>query len=478
MIYGGGAGGGKSFYGVNEPLRHVDLPGFRAGIFRRTYPQIKGQGGLWDEAHESYPMFGARMREGSELDAIFPSGASIAFLHLQHEKTKYEYQGHQFAYLFFDELTHFTKSQFFYLLSRNRTTCGIKPYCRGSCNPDAGSWVAEFIGWWIDQDSGYPDPDRAGVLRYFVTEDDTYYWADTKAELMERFPAYAEIDILSVTFIPALLADNPALLAKDPSYHGKLLAQPRVERERLAKGNWKISEGAIIDSGWIKRYQMAGDNTQLIYQGRVMEIPQARFRRFATVDTAGTSKEKAREAAGDPASWSVCAIWDYYRHADRLNQYDILVLRHVWRDRVGWNDLKTRIPAVVKNWNCPLTVIENAHYGKPLHDEMRNPSRDENGQQPTGVNCTLIGPMIPGMDDTSRGAKLERAIASGFLTRLEDIGIWIPDDDTAPWVNKYVSELTGWRGLPKETSDQIDASSYAAYYAKKTSSGWGGVINA
>lgn len=465
LIYGGGAGGGKSFYLVNEPLRHINNRNFRAGIFRRTYPQIRGQGGIWDEARQTYPHFGAKMREGTQLDAVFPSQASIAFLHCQHEKTKYDYQGHQFGYLAFDELTHFTESQFFYLLSRNRTTCGIRPYCRASCNPDAGSWVASFISWWIDQDSGFPIPERCGQLRYFVREDDELIWASDPNDLVEQFPEYQVDDLLSVTFVPASLDDNPVLLEKDKGYRSRLRAQPKIERERLEKGNWKAAEGAIISKNWLNRYEQAGDITQLFYHGELLELNVTQLRRFATIDTAGTSKEKAAEMRGDPPSYSVCAVWDHFRHRDNIHNYDVLILRHVWRDQVDWNDLKRRIPEVLRNWNVPVAVIENAHYGQPLAMEMK------------GQNTKLVGPKIPGMDDTSRGAKLERAIASGFLSRLEDIGIWIPEREAAPWVNAYVSELTSWTGLPKETADQIDVSSYAAFHVRQMSQGWGGPIS-
>ena len=49
------------------------------------------------------------------------------------------------ALICFDELTHFTAHQFFYMVSRNRSTCGVRPYIRATCNPDADSWVADFL---------------------------------------------------------------------------------------------------------------------------------------------------------------------------------------------------------------------------------------------------------------------------------------------------------------------------------------------
>jgi hypothetical protein len=80
-------------------------------------------------------------------------------------------------------------------------------------------------------------------------------------------------------------------------------------------------------------------------------------------------------------------------------------------------------------------------------------------------NVQLVGPVLPGMGDTGQGAKLDRAIASGLLNRLERGAMLIPQ--AANWLPAYEAELTSWQGLPDETSDQIDVSSYAAYETRK-----------
>ena len=100
----------------------------------------------------------------------WPHGSKIKFSHLQLETTVHDWQGAQIALICFDELTHFTAYQFFYMVSRNRSTCGVKPYIRATCNPDADSWVAEFLAWWIDHETGYPIPERVGVLRYYIRD--------------------------------------------------------------------------------------------------------------------------------------------------------------------------------------------------------------------------------------------------------------------------------------------------------------------
>ena len=83
-------------------------------------------------------------------------GGKIRFSHLQFETTVYDWQGAQITLICFDELTHFSAHQFFYMTSRNRSICGVRPYIRATCNPDADSWVADFLAWWIDPESGLP----------------------------------------------------------------------------------------------------------------------------------------------------------------------------------------------------------------------------------------------------------------------------------------------------------------------------------
>lgn len=250
LIYGGAAGGGKSWALLLEPLRHIRNPDFGAVIFRRTSPQITNEGGLWDESSKLYPLLGARPRQ-NDLDWRFPSGAKVKFAHLEYEKNVHDWQGSQIPLIGFDELTHFTEKQFWYLLSRSRSTCGVKPYLRATTNPDADSWVAKLIEWWIDEETGYPIPERAGVVRWFVRENEELHWADTREELEERFPKNRP---KSFTFIPAKLEDNPALLNADPGYLANLLAQPLVDRERLLGGNWKIkpAAGKVFNRTWFE----------------------------------------------------------------------------------------------------------------------------------------------------------------------------------------------------------------------------------
>jgi hypothetical protein len=134
-IYGGAAGGGKSYALLLAPLRHIHRPGFSGIIFRRQGTQILSEGGLWDVSERLYPHLGA-IGSRRTMRWRFPSGARVKFSHLEHAKDRFQRMGTQVAFIGWDELTHFTESQFWFLLSRNRSTCSVRPYVRATCNPD------------------------------------------------------------------------------------------------------------------------------------------------------------------------------------------------------------------------------------------------------------------------------------------------------------------------------------------------------
>lgn len=250
VIYGGGAGGGKTFGLLLEPLRHIANPRFTCVILRRTRPELTKPGGIWDEAATIYPACGGVPNQSS-LEYKFPSGAKIQFAAIQHETDLSEWQSSQIALIEFDELTTFTAKQFWFMFSRNRSMSGVRPYVRAGCNPDPDSFVADLVNWWIGED-GYALPERAGVLRWFVRINDQILWADSAEELKEAHGADSEPK--SLTFIPATVYDNKKLLETNPGYLANLKALPLIERERFLGGNWKIkpAAGKVFNRGWFE----------------------------------------------------------------------------------------------------------------------------------------------------------------------------------------------------------------------------------
>lgn len=191
-----------------EALRFIDHSRYQGLLLRRTYPQLQE---IIDRCYEYYPYVGGIYRS-TEHRWYFPSGAKIVLGHMQHENDKYNYQGKQYQYIGFDELTQFTESQYLYLFSRSRKGKSEVPVrIRAASNP--GGIGHQFVK------QRFIDAAKPG---------ETYI--DPKTGL-------------SRIFIPGRLTDNPTLLNKDPEYINRLMALPEIERKRLLEGIWDIFEG-------------------------------------------------------------------------------------------------------------------------------------------------------------------------------------------------------------------------------------------
>ena len=212
VLYGGAAGGGKSFAMIVDPLRYCHKKAHRALILRRSMPELRE---MIDKSRELYPQAfpGARFREVEKL-WNFPSGAKIEFGFLERDADVYRYQGQAYSWIGFDEITHLpTEFSWNYLASRLRTTDPkIQTYLRCTANPGGvGShWVKK---------------------RYI--------------EPAEHNTSFLGHDGLSRKFIPAKLADNP-YLAKDGMYEQMLMSLPPIQRRQLLEGNWDVAEGAAF----------------------------------------------------------------------------------------------------------------------------------------------------------------------------------------------------------------------------------------
>ena len=212
VLYGGAAGGGKSYAMIVDPLRYAHKSKHRALILRRSMPELRE---LIDKTRELYPKAfkGAKYREVEKL-WNFPSGAKIEFGFLERDADVYRYQGQAYSWIGFDEITHLpTEFSWNYLASRLRTTDPeIVPYMRCTANPDGvGSY-------WVKK--RYIDPHPPNL-------------------------AYRGSDGLSRRFIPARLDDNP-YLAEDGRYEQMLKALPPTQRQQLLEGNWDVAEGAAF----------------------------------------------------------------------------------------------------------------------------------------------------------------------------------------------------------------------------------------
>jgi predicted phage terminase large subunit-like protein len=247
VIFGGGAGCGKSHQALLKVLKYKDDPNFRGVFIRETSTQLSQAGGLYQEAEKMWKQFGAKFKTHPQMTATFPSGASVQFKVCGADRDISNYDGGQFSLVVFDEAQNHTDVQIRYLESRIRSQAKGPHQLIATCNPRRDSHLMPFVNWYLDQETGIPIPERSGVERYYASYCGTMVFGDTKEELQEKYPG---ITPQSYTFISATIRDNPRMKVLNPGYVARLENLKRVERERLLMGSWFAKETA---SGYFKR---------------------------------------------------------------------------------------------------------------------------------------------------------------------------------------------------------------------------------
>ena len=212
VLFGGAAGGGKSYAMIVDPLRYAHRSAHRALILRRSMPELRE---IIDKSRELYPkaFHGAKYKEVEKM-WTFPSGAKVEFGFLERDADVYRYQGQAYSWIGFDEITHLpTEFSWNYLASRLRTTDPeIVPYMRCTANPGGAG------AHWVKKRYIEPHPPHEPFMGK---------------------------DGLTRKFIPASLQDNP-YLAKDGRYEQMLKALPPTQRRQLLDGDWDVAEGAAF----------------------------------------------------------------------------------------------------------------------------------------------------------------------------------------------------------------------------------------
>lgn len=457
VLAGSGAGTGKTLGLLLLHTRHLNNSEYRGVIFRRTYAMITNPGSLLDESFKVYPLFGGVFNQ-QKMRWRFPSGATLDFRHLQHEKTKYEYQGAQIAGLCFDELTHHTADQFWYLISRNRSVSGVKPFIRGTCNPDADSWVAELVQWYLDDD-GYPDQQKSGIIRYFMRKEDELIWSSDYDELLEKYikpkikeekgmftlkfgdgtilssdsrdklisrikeeGLTREVPIKSFTFLPGSIYENKQLLEVNPEYLTNLENLHPVERERLLKGNWKIiwEAGTVFNRTW---FNFVEEITEL-------SLEYAQVVRFW--DFAATEKEQAKSGTSYTASVRMAKFSeDYY-----------VILDVTW-DQIRGGEIEGLIGHTTKSDSNHTLIrweLEGGSSGKTIAYQYQENLQNAN----PNLNVRAVKPLG---NKLARSLPLATAAQAGKIYLLE-----------ASWNNQFLNAVQQFDGTHKSlVNDIVDA---------------------
>lgn len=333
----------------------------------------------------------------------------------------------------FDEVTHFTSAQFWYMLSRNRSVCGIKPYVRATCNPDADSWLASFMQWWWDPETGYPIPERSGVIRYFARYDDKTYWGDTREELLESHPELKAEMIKSFTFISAKLTDNKILMETDPGYLGNLLSQNEIDKERLLYGNWKIRPAVGM---YFKRHQFE----------IVDALPSKVMSWVRAWDFAATVPNEHNPSPDATAGVLMGKLQD--------GRYIVADVKH---ERLGAGDVRK----LVMN----TAVLDRMKYKFVEITIPQDPGQA--GKEQAASYVSMLGGFTVNVHKPT-GSKITRATPYASQVQVGNVLLLKGD-----WNEDYLSELEGFPDANHD--DQVDASSDAFNSLQKSKS-WAGLI--
>lgn len=235
VLYGGAAGGGKSYAMLMDPLRQMHNKNAKGLLIRKTMPELLE---LIDHSRVIYPQaFPGAKYNGEEKRWRFPSGASMKFSFVDADADVYRFKGDAYTWIGIDEITHYaTPFVWDYLRSRLRTTDPtLQTYMRCTTNP-------EGIGlWWVKK--MFIDPAPWGEP----------FWArDIETGEILRNPDIPELPeeirgkpVFKRRFIPAKLKDNPSLL-HSPDYMTMLASLPESQRQRLLEGKWDVIEGAAF----------------------------------------------------------------------------------------------------------------------------------------------------------------------------------------------------------------------------------------
>lgn len=292
VLYGGAAGGGKSFGLLADPLRYFAVPDFNGLILRRTNDELREL--VW-KSQELYPQAypGAKWQE-KKSQWVFPSGARLWMTYLERDEDVLRYQGQAFSYIAFDELTqHPTPFAWNYMRSRLRTTNPDLPvFMRATTNPGGVGmqWVKKM----------FVDPAPEGQA--FIATDLETGEPLTYPEGHEK----AGEPLFHRRFIPATLRDNPYLY-NEGTYEANLLSLPEMQRRQLLEGDWAITDGAAFS-----------EFRKTVHTCDPFEIP-FEWRRFRSCDFGYSSHSAVHWFAIDPSYETLYVYRELYlsKHTGR-----------------------------------------------------------------------------------------------------------------------------------------------------------------
>lgn len=409
-LYGGAAGGGKSewllHYGLAQMLKH---PYNYGAIFRRVYPSLIGT--LIPRSHRIYPQFGGKWN-GQTHRWTFPNGSVLLFGSLQYDTTVLEHQGAEFGWLGFEEVTEFMEAQVGYMLGRLRAPGpGIRPHMAATANPGGHGhrwvkrrWVKPKDGDWDGADIGIDRPVPFQVWDPVSTTDNP--------------------NPTSRCFVPATLADNPALMHRDPEYVNRLRnITDKALRKAMETGDWDAIdaiEGALWLQSWLDAGRDLRHKRNYLASERVVAIDPS--------DGNETGK-------GD--EFGVCVASKGQDGVGRVEFSD------------GWlaspRKMAAQTVALYNQFNCDAIIVERNHGGRWVKEVLLQQDRYANVIEvwASEGKITRARPVAALFEPDPARQPPIRAVLAGHFEHLEE-------------------ELTSFSGQPGEVSpNQLDAMVWA-----------------
>lgn len=421
-LYGGAAGGGKSDALLMAALQFVDVPGYAAILFRRSYSDLAQPGALMDRAREWFTPLKSEGVRWSEIEHkwTFPSGATVSFAYIDKQNDHLKYQGAEFQFVGFDELTQFKEKQYRYLFSRLRKVedpdaalSRVPLRMRGATNPGGPGhhWVyLRFVKAWEEWQK-----ERVAYGETVAAEQ-----ASARSQILGVKENLRRQGIVAPEqpkpfFFPATIDDNPFL--NTGAYETSLDNLDHVTKLQLRKGDWQIKpDGRMFKRTWFKIVAEAPSDCTWVRWW----------------DLAATEEDPDK----DP---------DYTAGA------------LVGRTPAGQIVVKHMVHLRVNDWE-----VEQAVKGAAQIDGMGTPIGME--QEPGSSGKTVIGHyrrvVLPGYQfygKPSSGSKIERAKPFAARAAAGDVILV-----AGTWTNDFLDELEVFPD--GEHDDMVDASSAAYLY--------------
>lgn len=324
VLYGGSAGGGKSYAMLADPMRYFDNPNFNGLLVRRTNDELRElKWKSFDLYQKAYPKAKYNTKDS---EWTFPSGAKLWMSYLERDEDVLRYQGQAFTWIGIDELTQYsTPFAWNYLRSRLRTADPTLPtYMRATSNPGGPGhgWVKRMF---ID-----PAPKNKAFWATDIDEGKTLVQPTTfpngHPQAGQPNPQAGQ-PLFKRRFIPSSVFDNPYYANSE--YVLNLYSMPEQQRRQLLEGDWSVSDGAAFS-----------EFREHIHVCEPFEIPRD-WKRFRSCDFGYGSHSAVHWFAIDPVDETLVVYRELY--VSKMNGEEladtIIRIEHSQNDRVVYGIL-------------------------------------------------------------------------------------------------------------------------------------------